>query len=405
MPAPSPAATAAAGSTRPAYEVADIVRAYGAAYRSTHDVWPGQGVALRAIERCRTAALGGHVEACDTCGARRVAYNSCRNRHCPKCQGSARAKWVAAQQAQLLPIEYFHVVFTLPHALNALARVNPRRLYALLFHAAAATLQAFARDPRHLGAALGVTAVLHTWGQNLSQHLHVHCVVTGGGLSADGQRWVSTRRGFLFPVRALSTVFRGKFLVGLRQLRARGHLHFAGDSAALADEPPWTEWLRTLRATDWVVYAKPPFGGPERVLNYLGRYTHRVAIANRRLVSIDDGVVRFRWKDYAHGNQMKVMALPAEEFLRRFLLHVVPSGFRRIRHFGLLANRRRAAALARCRALLEPPAPLEVPPFDRRGAFDDATPPGTAAPPRCPLCGGGPMRIVEILGPLRGIPP
>lgn len=403
MPAPSSAATAA-GSPRPAYEVADIVRAYGATYRRTHHVWPVQGVALRAIARCRTAELGGHVEACEACGARRVAYNSCRNRHCPKCQAGARAKWVAAQQAQLLPIEYFHVVFTLPHALNALARVNPRRLYALLFHAAAATLQGFARDPRHLGAELGVTAVLHTWGQNLSQHLHVHCVVTGGGLSADGQQWVSTRRGFLFPVRALSKVFRGKFLAGLRQLRARGLLHFAGDSAALADEPGWTEWLRALRATDWVVYAKPPFGGPERVLKYLGRYTHRVAIANERILSIDDGVVCFRWKDYAHHNEMKVMALPAEEFLRRFLLHVVPSGFMRIRHFGLLANRRRAAKLASCRAFLEPAAPVEVNLCDRTGA-DDATPSATAAPQRCPMCGGGPVRIVEILAPIRGIPP
>jgi len=405
MSAPSSAAPAA-GSARPAYEVADIVRAYGATYRRTHRVWPVQGVVLRAIARCRTAALGGHIEACDACGTRRVAYNSCRNRHCPKCQGAARAKWVAAQHAQLLPIEYFHVVFTLPHALNALARGNPRRLYALLFHAAAATLQCFARDPRHLGAELGVTAVLHTWGQNLSQHLHVHCVVTGGGLTADGQQWVSTRRGFLFPVRALSRVFRGKFLAGLRTLRVRGLLHLAGDnSAALADEPGWTEWLRALRATDWVVYAKPPFGGPERVLKYLGRYTHRVALTNHRLVSIDDGVVRFRWKDYAHGNQMKVMALPAAEFLRRFLLHVVPPGFMRIRHFGLLANRCRAAQLARCRALLEPAAPVELNLGDRTGASDDATPSAPAAPQRCPLCGGGPMHIVEILGPLRGIPP
>jgi len=404
MPAPSSTVTAAGGE-RPAYELADIVRAYGATDRRTHDVLPGQGVVLRAIARCRTAALGGHVEACEACGARRVAYNSCRNRHCPKCQGPARAKWVAAQQALLLPIEYFHVVFTLPHALNALARVNPRRVYALLFHAAAATLQGFARDPRHLGAELGVTAVLHTWGQNLSQHIHVHCVVTGGGLSPDGQRWMSARRGFLFPVRALSTVFRGKFLAGLRQLRARGLLHFAGDSAALADERAWAEWLRTLRATDWVVYAKPPFGGPERVLKYLGRYTHRVAISNDRLVSIDHGVVCFRWKDYAHHNQVKVMALPAAEFLRRFLLHVVPAGFRRIRHFGLLANRHRAAKLARCRALLAPAAPQAVDAGERPGVSDAASPSATAAPQVCPMCGGGPLLIVEILRPLRGIPP
>ncbi len=404
MLAPSSAATVAGGE-RPAYEVADIVRVYGALYRRTHDVLPVQGVALRAIERCRTAALGGHVQACDTCGARRVAYNSCRNRHGPKCQGRARAKWVAAQQAQRLPIEYFHVVVTLPHALNALVRVNPRRLYALLFHAAAATLQCFADDPRHLGAELGITAVLHTWGQNLSQHIHVHCVVTGGGLSADGQHWVSARRGFLFPVRALSKVFRGKFLAGLRQLRARGLLQCAGDSAALADEHVWAEGLRAVSATDWVVYAKPPFGGPARVLKYLGRYTHRVAIANQRLVSIDNGVVCFRWKDSAHHNQVKVMALPAEEFLRRFLLHVVPSGFMRIRHFGLLANRRRAAKLARCRALLEPAAPVEVHGGDHPGASDAATPSATAEPQRCPICGGGRWHIVEILGPMRGIPP
>lgn len=403
-PPPSSAATAA-GSERPAYELADIVRAYGATYRRTHDVLPVQSLALRAIARCRTAALGGHVEACDACSARRVAYNSCRNRHCPKCQGRARAKWVAAQQALLLPIEYFHVVFTLPHTLNALARVNPRRVYALLFHAAATTLQCFARDPRHLGAELGVTAVLHTWGQNLSQHLHVHCVVTGGGLSADGQRWVRTRRGFLFPVRALSKVFRGKFVAGLRQLRARQLLHFAGDSAALTDEHVWTDWLRALRVTAWVVYAKPPFGGPERVLKYLGRYTHRIAISNQRLVSIGDGIVRFCWKDYAHHNQVRVMALPAAEFLRRFLLHVVPSAFMRIRHFGLLANRHRAAKLARCRALLEPTTPGKVDACDRPGASDDGSPSATAAPQLCPVCGGGPLRIVEILRPLRGIPP
>jgi hypothetical protein len=404
MPAPSSAATAA-GSERPACELADIVRAYGPAYRRTHAVWPAQGVALRAIERCRTAALGGHVEACDACSTRRIAYNSCRNRHCPKCQVSARAKWVAAQQALLLPIEYFHVVFTLPHALNALVRVNARRLYALLFHAAAATLQCFARDPRHLGAELGITAVLHTWGQNLSQHVHLHCVVSGGGLSADGQRWVSARRGFLFPVRALSKVFRGKFLTGLRYLRAQGLLHFAGDSAALADETVWADWLRTLRATDWIVYAKPPFGGPDRVLKYLGRYTHRIAIANQRLVSIDNGVVCFRWKDYAHHNQVKIMALPAEEFLRRLLLHVVPSGFMRIRHFGLLANRHRAAKLARCRALLEPPAQVELEAGERLGTSAAASPSPTPAPQVCPVCGGGPLRIVEIFGPRPGIPP
>jgi hypothetical protein len=292
----------------------------------------------------------------------------------------------------------------LPHALNALVRVNPRRLYALLFRAAAATLQGFARDPRHLGAELGITAVLHTWGQNLSQHVHLHCVVTGGGLAPDGQQWVNARPGFLFPVRALSKVFRGKFLAGLRQLRARAGLHFAGESLAFADEHAWTQWLQTLQATDWVVYAKPPFGGPARVLKYLSRYTHRVAIANERLVSIDNGVVRFRWKDYAHHNQLTVMALPATEFLRRFLLHVLPSGFMRIRHFGLLANRHRTAKLARCRRLLAPfPAP-DLTPCTGDGPCGDARA-SAVEPKRCPVCGGGPLRVIEMLAPLRGVPP
>jgi hypothetical protein len=403
MNGPSSVTTAAAGE-RPRYEVADIVRAHGATYRRTQGVSPAQAVALRAIERCRTAALGGHVEACDACGARQVAFNSCRNRHCPKCQAAARAKWFTAQQGVVLPVEYFHVVFTLPHALNALVRVNPRRLYALLFRAAAATLQCFARDPRHLGAELGITVVLHTWGQNLSQHVHVHCVVTGGGLSPDGQHWVNARPGFLFPVRALSKVFRGKFLAGLCQLRARNALRFAGDSTPLADEPAWSKWLRVLRTTDWVVYAKPPFGGPQRVLKYLSRYTHRVAIANERLVSIDDGVVRFRWTDYAHHNQLKVMALPATEFLRRFLLHVLPSGFMRIRHFGLLANRHRTAKLARCRRLLAPSPAPDLTPCTGDGRCGDASA-AAVEPKRCPVCGGGPLRVIEMLAPLRGVPP
>jgi hypothetical protein len=400
MPAPSPGATTV-GGTRPRYEVADIVRAYGAIYRRTHPVPGAHEVVLRAIARCRTAALGGHVEACAGCGTTRIAYNSCRNRHCPKCQGAARAKWLAAQQAMLLPVEYFHIVFTLPHELNALLRVNPRRLYALLFRAAAATLQAFARDPKHLGAELGVTAVLHTWGQNLTQHVHVHCVVTGGGLSGDGQHWVNTRRGFLFPVRALSMVFRGKFLAGLCRLHRCERLTFAGDSAPLAQPATWTRWLHQLRGTDWVVYAKPPFGGPERVLKYLSRYTHRVAIANERLLFVGDGVVRFRWKDYADGNRVKIMTLAADEFLRRFLLHVVPRGFMRIRHFGLLANRHRAAKLTRCRDLLAPSADsahIDTPSGADSGHDASGSPP-------CPACGGTAFRVIETLAPTRGIPP
>lgn len=405
MAAPSPAATAA-GTGHPRYEVADIVRAHGGAFRQMHPVSGPHEVVLRAIARCRTAALGGHVEACDACGTRRIAYNSCRNRHCPKCQGGARAKWLAAQHALLLPVDYFHVVFTLPHELNALGRVNPRRLYALLFRAATATLQTFARAPRHLGAELGVTAVLHTWGQNLTQHVHLHCVVTGGGLSPDGRRWVSSRHPrFLFPVRALSKVFRGKFLAGLRRLRARARLTFAGDCAALAEPATWTRWLTSLRSVDWVVYAKPPFGGPERVLKYLSRYTHRVAIANERLVFVGDDVVRFRWKDYADGSRVKVLTLAAEEFLRRFLLHVVPRGFMRIRHFGLLANRRRATKLARCRELLGAPlAPARGSPVECAAAAE-VPPASRTVSARCPHCGSGPLRIVETLAPMPGIPP
>lgn len=400
MPAPSAAPTTA-GGTRPHYEVADIVRAFGATYRQQHPVPGAHEVVLRAIARCRTAALGGHVEACQRCGATRVAYNSCRNRHCPKCQGAARAKWLAAQQALLLPVEYFHIVFTLPHELNALLRVNPRRLYALLFRAAAATLHTFARDPNHLGAELGVTAVLHTWGQNLTQHVHLHCVVTGGGLSRDGRHWLNARRGFLFPVRALSKMFRGKFLAGLRRLHRCVRLTFAGDSAALADPTTWTRWVRALQRTDWVVYAKPPFAGPARVLKYLSRYTHRVAIANERLLFVGDGVVRFRWKDYADHNRVKVMTVAADEFLRRFLLHVVPRGFMRIRHFGLLAPCHRSTRLRRCRELLSPPAApahLDVSPATDRD--DDAV---HCLP--CPACGSTAFHIIETLAPTRGIPP
>ncbi len=295
----------------------------------------GQHRALRAIAACRTAALGGHTEACDVCGAIRVAYNSCRNRHCPKCPTIAKARWVAARRAELLPIEYFHVVFTLPHALNPLAQGNPRVIYNLLFQAATATLATFGDDPRHLGGELGVIAILHTWGQTLVQHLHLHCVVTGGALTRDGARWLPAKPGFLFPVRALARVFRGKYLDGLRRAFDRGALRFAGSVAGLADPIAFGQFLATLRTPEWVVYAKPPFGGPDQVLEYLGRYTHRVALSNDRLVSLAEGLVRFRWRDYAHGNRVKTMALPATEFLSRFLLHILPGGFVRIRHFGL----------------------------------------------------------------------
>ena len=351
---------------------------------------------MRAIETCRTAALGGYAETCDRCGAVRVTYRSCRNRHCPKCQTLAKVRWVEARRADLLPIPYFHVVFTLPHALNALAQGNPRVIYRLLFQAAAETLLAFGRHPRYLGGLIGITAILHTWGQTLTQHLHLHCVVTGGALTADLRRWVVVRPRFLFPVRALSAVFRGKYLDALREAFHAQQLAFAGGTAGLAEPRAFAAFLAALRADPWVVYAKPPFGGAEQVLEYLGRYTHRVAIANHRLVDLGDDLVRFRWRDYADGNRVKVMTLAADEFIRRFLLHVLPAGFVRIRHFGLLANRQRRALLGHCRVLLG--QPLVPTPVD---------PPVSAAElllrlsgvdlRRCPACGQGRMRRGDTL--------
>ena len=353
---------------------------------------------MHAIETCRTAALGGHRDTCDRCGAVQISYNSCRNRHCPKCQTLAKERWLDARRADLLPVEYFHLVFTLPHTLNPLAQGNPRVIYTLLFHAVADTLTTFARDPRHLGGALGGTAILHTWGQNLSQHLHLHCVVTGGALAPDGSRWIAAPPGFLFPVRAVATVFRAKYLDALRRAFAKGALGFAGSLASLAEPVAFTAWLDQLRQSDWVVYAKRPFAGPAQVLEYLGRYTHRVAISNDRLLSFEDGLVRFRWKDYADGDRVKVMALDAEEFIRRFLLHVVPGGFVRIRHFGLLANRTRKANLARCRELLAlPRAPVDPPTESVQALMLRLTGIDIA---RCAVCQQGRLRRTEILAPL-----
>jgi hypothetical protein len=390
-----------ASVARPRLELADIVRAHGEAYRRTHPLAPVQHRALRAIETCRTAALGGHGDTCDQCGATRITYNSCRNRHCPKCQTRAKERWLAARRAELLPIPYFHVVFTLPHELNALAQGNPCVLYTLLFRAAADTLLTFGRDPRQLGGTIGITAILHTWGQNLTQHLHLHCLVTGGALAADGARWMGSRSTFLFPVRALSRVFRAKYLEGLHQARDAGQLTFAAGTADLAEPRAFARWLARLRDRDWVVYAKRPFAGPEQVLEYLGRYTHRVALSNDRLVSLDDGVVRMRWKDYADHDRPKVLALAAEEFLRRFFLHVLPRGFMRIRHFGILANRTRHAMLDRCRHLLDAPAtPASVaePLADlvHRLTGLDVT--------RCAVCGLGRMHRTVLLAPPRWAP-
>jgi Putative transposase/Transposase zinc-binding domain len=403
LSSPSTAPSALAHPAPPPFEVADVVRAYGGTFRATHQVSHEQARVLRAIAQCRTAALGGHVEQCVSCGTERICYDSCRNRHCPKCQGRARAKWLAAEQAMLLPIPYFHVVFTLPHQLNPLIRVNQRHLYDLLFQTAAQTLQEFARDPQHLGAELGITAVLHTWGQTLTEHVHVHCVVTGGGLSPDGTRWHACHRRFLFAVKALGQVFRGKYLAGLERLRRQQRLTFAGASAPWAEDGAWATLRQQLSAKPWVVYAKPPWGSPEQVLKYLSRYTHRVAIANSRLVFVGDGIVRFRYTDYAAGGTAKVMELRAEEFLRRFLLHVVPTGFVRIRHYGLLANRTRQAKLARARQLLAIVAATPLLSSVAAPAMDSALSPPTAAP--CPHCAGTHWRITARLVPPRGVPP
>jgi hypothetical protein len=385
-------ATAAIASLR--LTLADIVRAHGDAYRRTHRLAMVQAKALRAIAACRTALMGGRRETCAHCGAIRLTYNSCRNRHCSTCQAQASARWLEARRAELLPIPYFHVVFTLPHALNALAQGNPRVIYTLLFRAAADTLLTFGRDPRHLGGTIGVTAILHTWGQTLTQHLHVHCLVTGGALSGDRTRWIRGRASFLFPVKALAIVFRAKYLAGLQRAFNEGQLTFAAGTAALADAGQFAALLAQLRATPWVVYAKRPFGGPAQVLQYLGRYTHRIAIANARLVSLTDGVVQFRWKDYADRGRTKTMALGVEEFLRRFLLHVLPRGFVRIRHFGLLANRQRRTLIARAQHLLDaPPSALS----------SDAARTADVDPTRCPFCRQGHWQV-EILPPRAPLP-
>jgi hypothetical protein len=346
---------------RPALEVADVIGRYGEALLDRYGgvLSATQRQALRDLAACRTAALGGHVEHCLDCGHERIAYNSCRNRHCPKCQALARARWLEQQAEHLLPVAYHHVVFTLPAAVADLALANPAVLYDLLMRSAAATLRVVAANPKRLGAALGVLMVLHTWGQNLHHHPHVHCVVTGGGLSCDpagkidmAPRWVACRPGFFLPVRVLSRVFRGKFLDGLNGLFAEGKLLLPGPLQPLAEPSARAAWRKALYAKDWVVYSKQPFGGPEQVLKYLARYTHRVAITNSRLESLDDGRVTFRLKDYTEGGRTKRLTLDAEEFLRRFVRHVLPRGFVKIRHYGLLANGQRAARLSVCRRLL-----------------------------------------------------
>jgi hypothetical protein len=384
-------------------ELADIVRRHGAAFRAAHRLCGVQHRALHAIERCRTAALGGELRVCDACGTQRYVYHSCRNRHCPKCQTRAKERWLAARRAELLPVPYYHLVFTLPHELNALAQGNPRELYAMLFSAAADTLLEFGENPRWLGGEIAATLVLHTWGQTLSQHLHVHALVAAGALSASGT-WVRSQRGFLFPVRALSVVFCGKFLEALAQALGHGRLALSAGSAALGKLRVQRSLLAELRKKAWVVYAKRPFAGPQQVLEYLGRYTHRTALSNERLVACDARAVRFRYKDYAHGARRRVMELCALEFLRRFALHVLPRGFNRIRHYGLLANRNKSALLAAARVALCVPEPLRdgcapepIASFWQRVAGIDIE--------RCTHCGLGTLRLLATLAPQPRPPP
>jgi hypothetical protein len=384
--------------TRQRIEVADIFRTHGEVYRQTHHLSGAQLRVMRDIEACRTALLGGHMTRCNHCGVQEVRYHSCRNRHCPKCQTLAKVKWVEARQQELLPVPYFHCVFTLPHQLNVLAQGNPRELYGLLFQSASQTLQTFGRDTQWLGGELGITMVLHTWNQVLEHHIHVHCVVTGGALSPEQDRWIATqRRDFLFPVKALSKVFRSKYLKDLEQAYAQGQLQFAGQTAHLGNVKTFQRFLKPLWKQKWVVYAKPPFGSAQKVVDYLGRYTHRVAISNNRLVTFQDGQVSFEWRDSRRGNKLDIMTLEAEEFIRRFLLHVLPRGLMRIRHYGVLGNRCRKVQLSACRALLGQPEPSprlpeSVAELMRRLKGIDID--------RCPHCQKGRLEVIMMIHPL-----
>ena len=383
--------------SRPTLEVADIFRAHGAAWRTANagHVSLGQLKVMSAIERCRTAALGGHVAACTDCAHTQIAYNSCRNRHCPKCQGAAAKDWLEARQAELLEVPYFHVVFTLPKPISDIAYQNKAVVYDILFKTTARTLITIAADPKHLGARIGFTAVLHTWGSAMPHHPHLHVIVPGGGISLDGERWISYRLNFFLHVRVLSELFQRLFLDKLAAAHEAGRLHFFTDLAHLAERDAFSRYLAPWHDADWVVYAKPPAAGPDAVLAYLSRYTHRVAISNSRLITLDDKGVTFKWKDYrAKGRyRQKTMTLTTDQFIRRFLCHVLPKGFHRIRHYGLLANGNRAGNLARARQLLAMPAPVA----DDDQTLDDASQPPASTYP-CPAC-GGPMVIIETFQP------
>jgi hypothetical protein len=385
---------------RPKLEVADVFRRYGAAYREQHgaSMSTAQRRVMSAIELCRTAALGGHLERCDQCGHERNCFNSCRDRHCPKCQSLARAQWIEDRQAELLEVPYFHVVFTVPEEIAAIAYQNKKVVYGILFRTTAETLTTIAADPEHLGAEIGFFAVLHSWGQSLQFHPHLHCVVPGGGLSPDGQRWIPCRPNFFLPVRVLSCLFRRLFLESLQKAFDSGKLQFFGHLEMFRDRLTFTRHLAALKEREWVVYAKRPFAGPQQVLDYVGRYTHRVAISNNRLVDIENDQVSFRWKDYRTDGQVKTMTLTADEFIRRFLLHVLPNGFQRIRYYGFLGNRYREEKLNRCRRLLGMHMPDQHPVVsaeeDYRDRYEDLT---DRSLRQCPQCQCGRMVSVAML--------
>jgi hypothetical protein len=379
-------------------EVADVFRRYGEAYREHHgaSLSTAQRRVMSAIELCRTAALGGHVERCDRCDHQRICYNSCRDRHCPKCQSLARAQWLDDRRSELLATQYFHVVFTVPQPIAVIALQNKQCVYNILFRAASETLRTIAADPKHLGVQIGFFAVLHTWGQTLLHHPHLHCVVAGGGISPDGRRWISCRQDFLLPVRVLARLFRRQFLDYLEQAFDAGELQFLSSLESLQTRQAFLRHIALARKPDWVVYAKPPFAGPEDVLRYVARYTHRVAISNDRLLDLEDGKVQFRWKNYRDGSRPKTMALAAEEFIRRFLLHVLPEGFQRIRHYGFLANRYRQQKLALCRQLLQMPQQQACKgdtEKDYRDRYEELT--GVSLK-TCPACRRGQMVVVEV---------
>ena len=387
---------------RPRWEVGDVLRRYGDAFRQEHaaSLSTGQRRVMSALELCRTAALGGHLEECDKCQYQRNAYNSCRNRHCTKCQSLARAQWIEDRQAELLDTQYFHVVFTLPEEIAAIAYQNKEVVYGILFRATSETLRTIAADSKHLGAEIGFFAVLHSWGQNLQHHPHLHCVVPRGGLSPDGTRWISCRPRFFLPIRVLSCLFRRLLIELLEKAYENGQLQFFSALKELQNRQLFLRYLEPLRHTKWVVYAKPPFAGPQQVLDYVGRYTHRVAISNNRLLDIDNDQVQFRYKDYRDGSQQKIMTLRAHEFIRRFLLHVLPDGFHRIRYYGFLGNRYRKEKLDKCRHLLEMACPEENVPAVQSQDYRDRYEVLTGSSLRdCPVCHRGRMIVVGLIAP------